>query len=298
MRLVTFNKDGTDAIGAFEPKTNTITDFTKAGPEIPTTMLELIELGQSGLNQAAMAIKTARDNALVGLSEVTLKAPIPQPRRDIMAVGRNYHEHAQEFHNSGFDATSGTTAVPEDPIIFTKATTSVSGPFDPIPSYLDNTHSTDYEGELAVIIGKSGRGILKADAFDYVFGYSTSNDVTARTLQHKHKQWFIGKSFDGFCPMGPVLLTKDEAGDPNTFQLKTEVNGELRQDSSCSKLIFNIPTLIETISAGITLLPGDIIVTGTPVGVGIGFDPPKFLVKGDVVKVTIEPIGSIENKVE
>lgn len=298
MRLVTFSKNGTDAIGALEPKTETITDFSKAAPNLPATMLGLIELGQSGLNQAAKAIKTAGDHALLDLSEVTLKAPIPQPRRDIMAVGRNYHEHAQEFHDSGFDATSGTTAVPEDPIIFTKATTSVSGPFDPIPSYLDNTHSTDYEGELAVIIGKAGRGILKADAFQYVYGYSTSNDVTARTLQHKHKQWFIGKSLDGYCPMGPVLLTREEAGNPDTFHLKTEVNGKLRQDSSCSALIFNIPTLIETISAGITLLPGDIIVTGTPVGVGIGFDPPKFLVKGDVVKVTIEPIGSIENKVE
>ena len=139
MRLVTFNKGETDSIGALEPKSEIITDFSKAVPELPTTMLGLIELGQSGLNQAAKAIKTAGDQALLDLSEVTLKAPIPQPRRDIMAVGRNYHEHAQEFHNSGFDATSGTNAVPEDPIIFTKATTSVSGPFDPIPSYLDKT---------------------------------------------------------------------------------------------------------------------------------------------------------------
>ena len=244
------------------------------------------------------AIKNISKNSILEISEVTLKAPIPKPLRNIFAVGRNYYEHAKEFHDSGFDATTGVTAVPDDPIIFTKATTSVSGPFDPIPAYLDNTNSTDYEGELAVIIGKSGRGIQKENAFDYVYGYTISNDVTARTMQHKHKQWFVGKSLDGYCPMGPVLLTKDEAGNPDSFHLKTEVNGEVRQNSSCSALIFDIPTLIKTISEGITLLPGDIIITGTPVGVGIGFEPPVFLKKGDNIKVTIEPIGTIENIVE
>ena len=269
-----------------------------ADASLPKTLQALIEMGDSGLVQAQAAVDGAGDNAKSNLTDVTLMAPIPVPRRDVMAVGRNYHEHAQEFHDSGFDATSGATAVPDDPIIFTKATTSVSGPFDPIPSYLDHSNSTDYEGELAVIIGKEGRGIAKEDAFDYVYGYSTSNDVTARTLQHQHKQWFIGKGLDGYCPMGPVLLTADEAGHPDTFHLKTEVNGELRQDSSCAALIFDIPTLIECISAGITLLPGDIIVTGTPVGVGIGFKPPVFLKKGDVVRVDISPIGAIENVVE
>ena len=298
MRLVTFKKGGADAIGALDLETRTIIDFSKAAPDLPATMLGLIELGNSGLVEAEKAVKSANNNALIRLVDVMLKAPIPVPRRDVIAVGRNYHDHAKEFHNSGFDATAGATAVPDDPIIFTKATTSVSGPFDPIPSYLDYSNSTDYEGELAVIIGKQGRGISKADAFDYVYGYSISNDVTARSLQHQHKQWFIGKSLDGFCPMGPALLTTDEAGHPDTFHLKTEVNGEARQDSSCSALIFDIPTLIKTISAGITLLPGDIIITGTPLGVGIGFDPPLFLKSGDVVRVTIDPIGTIENTVE
>ena len=298
MRLVTFKKDGADAIGALDLETRTIIDFSKAAPDLPATMLGLIELGNSGLVEAEKAVKSANNNALIRLVDVMLKAPIPVPRRDVIAVGRNYHDHAKEFHNSGFDATAGATAVPDDPIIFTKATTSVSGPFDPIPSYLDYSNSTDYEGELAVIIGKQGRGISKADAFDYVYGYSISNEVTARSLQHQHKQWFIGKSLDGFCPMGPALLTTDEAGHPDTFHLKTEVNGEARQDSSCSALIFDIPTLIKTISAGITLLPGDIIITGTPLGVGIGFDPPLFLKSGDVVRVTIDPIGTIENTVE
>ncbi len=298
MRLVTFTHNGAEHIGALDADTNTITDFSVADASLPKTLQALIEMGDAGLVQAQAAVDGAGDNAKSNLTDVTLMAPIPVPRRDVMAVGRNYHEHAQEFHDSGFDATSGATAVPDDPIIFTKATTSVSGPFDPIPSYLDHSNSTDYEGELAVIIGKEGRGIAKEDAFDYVYGYSTSNDVTARTLQHQHKQWFIGKGLDGYCPMGPVLLTADEAGHPDTFHLKTEVNGELRQDSSCAALIFDIPTLIECISAGITLLPGDIIVTGTPVGVGIGFKPPVFLKKGDVVRVDISPIGAIENVVE
>ena len=298
MRLVTFTHNGAEHIGALDADTNTITDFSVADASLPKTLQALIEMGDAGLVQAQAAVDGAGDNAKSNLTDVTLMAPIPVPRRDVMAVGRNYHEHAQEFHDSGFDATSGAKAVPDDPIIFTKATTSVSGPFDPIPSYLDHSNSTDYEGELAVIIGKEGRGIAKEDAFDYVYGYSTSNDVTARTLQHQHKQWFIGKGLDGYCPMGPVLLTADEAGHPDTFHLKTEVNGELRQDSSCAALIFDIPTLIECISAGITLLPGDIIVTGTPVGVGIGFKPPVFLKKGDVVRVDISPIGAIENVVE
>jgi 2-keto-4-pentenoate hydratase/2-oxohepta-3-ene-1,7-dioic acid hydratase in catechol pathway len=188
--------------------------------------------------------------------------------------------------------------VPDHPIIFTKATTSVAGPFDAIPAHLDPTGSTDYEGELAVIIGPGGRGISKANALDHVYGYTVSNDVTARTLQHRHKQWTIGKSLDGYCPMGPAILTSDEAGDVGEMRLRTWVNGEARQDVKVADLIFDVPTLIETISQGITLLPGDVILTGTPVGVGIGFEPPVFLKSGDVVKITIDPIGTIENKVE
>ena len=298
MKLVTFTHKGIDGIGALNAEQNTITDFAKADPSLPHSIQTLIEMGSRGIDRAYAAVSGAGEDSRLKLADVSLQAPIPFPRRDIMAVGRNYHEHAQEFHDSGFDATSGTTAVPEDPIIFTKATTSVSGPFDPIPAYLDHTHSTDYEGELAVYIGTEGRAISQAKALKHVYGYSTSNDVTARTLQHKHKQWFIGKGLDGYCPMGPVLMTADEAGHPDTFHLKTEVNGELRQDSSCSALIFDIPTLIETISAGITLLPGDIILTGTPAGVGIGFKPPVFLKKGDIVRVDISPIGAIQNIVE
>ena len=261
-------------------------------------MNNFIDLGSEAKELVERIVKNSNENIEKKLSEIQLLSPIPVPRRNIFCVGRNYYEHAKEFHDSGFDATAGKSAVPDDPIIFTKATTSMSGPFDPIPSYYDSSNSTDYEGELAVIIGTDGRDIKKNDAFDFVYGYSVSNDVTARNLQHKHKQWFLGKSLDGYYPMGPVIVTSDEAGHPDNFHLKTLVNGEERQNSSVADLIFDIPTLIECISSCITLKKGDIIATGTPVGVGIGYEPPIFLNKGDVVEVEIDPIGSIRNTVE
>lgn len=247
--------------------------------------------------EATVALKAASSTApAVALSSVRLLAPFPRPARNIFCVGKNYHEHAREFHASGFDSTS-TSAVPDLPIVFTKAPSSVSGPGDTIPAWLDETHSVDYEGELCVVIGRGGRVISHADAMSHVFGYTIVNDVTARTLQSAHKQWFLGKSIDGFCPMGPCVVTADEIPDPAALRLVTKVNGEIRQDASVADLIFDIPTLIETISRRITLEPGDLIATGTPVGVGIGFNPPKFLKAGDRVEVTIDPIGTLANPV-
>lgn len=295
MRLVSFSQQGSPRVGVFDADTDSIVDLAQAAPDLPRTMNDFIAAGGAAL-QAAQAAADAGGHRLAR-ADVELLAPIPAPIRNIMCVGRNYYEHAREFHDSGFDATAGASAVPDHPIIFTKATTSVIGPGAAIPAHLDPTHSVDYEGELTVVIGQGGRGISKARAFDHVYGYTIINDVTARTLQHRHKQWFLGKSLDGFCPMGPLLLTADEAGDVRDFRLTTTVNGEVRQDVSAADLIFDIPTLIETISACITLLPGDLIATGTPVGCGIGFDPPLFLKKGDVVAVTITPIGTLENPV-
>ena len=266
MRLVTFTANGAEAIGVLDG--DTVVDLSQAAPDLPADMNGFIEAGDAALAEAAGAVANAGGGAKHPAGGVRLLSPIPVPRRDVMAVGRNYHEHAREFHDSGFDATAGATAVPDHPIIFTKATTSVSGPGDPILTELDPTDSVDYEGELAVIIGKEGRGISREDAFDHVYGYTVCNDVTARNLQHQHKQWFIGKSPDGFCPLGPAIVTADEAGHPDDFRLTTRVNGEKRQDSSCSALIFDIPALIECISAGITLKPGDIIATGTRLASG------------------------------
>lgn len=234
--------------------------------------------------------------APISLADVSLDAPIPSPRRNIFCVGKNYYEHAHEFARSGFDSSSAKGVVPNSPIIFSKVPESVVSSGSPI--IIDPTVSTavDYEAELAVIIGKGGRGIEAKHAFEHVWGYTIVNDVTARDLQARYSQWLIGKSQDTFCPMGPVAVTRDEIDIGNTF-IRCYVNGELRQISNTGLLIFDIPTIIETLSAGITLQPGDVIATGTPAGVGIGFNPPKYLKGGDVVRVEIAGIGVLENTV-
>jgi 2-keto-4-pentenoate hydratase/2-oxohepta-3-ene-1,7-dioic acid hydratase in catechol pathway len=227
-----------------------------------------------------------------------LLAPIPCPRRNIFCVGKNYHEHAAEFAQSGFDtsAAKGETA-PAFPVIFTKAPSTVVGDGDSVERFGHVTEQLDYEAELAVVIGKPGRGIAPADALGHVWGYTIVNDVTARDLQQKHRQWFLGKSMDTFCPMGPWIVTADEVGDPAKLGVKCWVNGELRQDANTRDLIFDIPTIIATLSAGMTLLPGDIIATGTPAGVGIGFKPPRFLNASDIMKITIDKLGTLTNMV-
>jgi 2-keto-4-pentenoate hydratase/2-oxohepta-3-ene-1,7-dioic acid hydratase in catechol pathway len=211
-------------------------------------------------------------------------------------VGKNYFAHAREFAGSGYDSssTSAADAVPKAPIIFTKPFTSISGPWDDIPMVPGLDAEVDYEAELAVVIGKGGRCISKADAMKHVFGYTVVNDVTARDLQGVHKQWLLGKGIDGFCPMGPWIVTADEL-DAQAMRVTCTVNGEKRQDAVTADLIFDIPTLIETISLSMALLPGDVIATGTPEGVGIGFKPPRFLRDGDVVECAIEGIGRIRN---
>jgi 2-keto-4-pentenoate hydratase/2-oxohepta-3-ene-1,7-dioic acid hydratase in catechol pathway len=224
-----------------------------------------------------------------------LVAPL-RPRRNIFCVGKNYHEHAHEFARSGFDSSAAAGAVPEHPIIFSKVPETVIGPGDTIRFDPTVSPAIDYEGELAVVIGRGGRGIGKEDALSHVWGYTIVNDVTARDWQGRLKQWLVGKSFDTFCPMGPWLVTADEIDLADT-RLRTWVNGELRQDANTRDLIFDVPTLIATISAGVTLLPGDVISTGTPVGVGIGFTPPKYLAHGDVVAIEIDGIGRLENPV-
>ena len=290
MRLVTFDDGRGARIGVLEGEQ--IADVTASSADLPKDVAAYCGPGRlEALKQALGRAPRLR------LADVRLMAPIPRPAKNIFCVGKNYHEHAKEFHDSGFDASAGAGAIPDLPIIFSKAYTTVIGPGDPIPGSSDTTQSVDYEGELTVVIGKRARGVKKADAYDYVFGYTIINDVTSRTLQHAHKQWFLGKNLDGFCPMGPCLVTADEVPDATQLRLETRVNGEVRQDAAVSDLIFDIPTLIETISATMTLEPGDLIATGTPVGVGIGFKPPKYLKAGDTVSVTVEPIGTLTNPV-
>jgi 2-keto-4-pentenoate hydratase/2-oxohepta-3-ene-1,7-dioic acid hydratase in catechol pathway len=294
MRLVTFSDAQGMRIGVHDAETNTIVDLSAAS-RLPRTMTQFVALGKKGLQRAKRAVKAGEGR--VRAESVKIHAPFPRPARNVLAVGKNYHDHAREFHSSGFDASAGKDAIPDVPIMFTKWPNSVIGPGEPIPSANDYTNSTDYEGELTVVIGEGGRNITKERAFDAVYGYTIVNDVTARTLQGRHRQWFLGKSLDGYCPMGPCIVTADEIDDVGQLRLLTKVNGEVRQDAYVSQLIFDIPTLIETLSKVMTLEPGDLIATGTCAGVGIGFDPPKFLKPGDTVSVTIEPIGTLENPV-
>lgn len=290
MHLVTFSPpSSTPRTGALVD--GGVVDLTDAG--LPADMTELIRMGGTALAIAAEAIGQATP---VARRDVRIHAPIRRPPKNVMCVGRNYRDHAAEFSRSGFDA-SERSVVPEHPVIFTKAATSIIGPEQPIVLANDPTGTVDYEGELGVVIGREGRRIPEAEAFGYVLGYTIVNDVTARDLQNRHVQWFIGKSPDTFCPMGPAIVTTDELPDVSASWLRTHVNGELRQEAPISSLIFDIPSLIHTISETTLLEPGDVIATGTPAGAGIGFDPPRFLAPGDRVEVSVDGIGTLGNPV-
>lgn len=297
MRLVTFVQNKQQRIGALVAEDTVIVDLVKADRSLPKDMNAFIGAGAGVLKKAARAVKNAGPRAKINRKKVKLLAPIPRPIRNVMCVGKNYYDHAAEFDNSGFNAAKSGAAVPKYPIIFTKMPESVIGPGAKIPAHLDYSKSTDYEVELGVIIGKKGRKIPKGKAFDHVFGYTIINDVTAREIQRVHNQWFLGKSLDGYCPMGPYIATKDEVGNIKNLKIQTHVNGELRQNAYVKGMIFDVPTLIKTLSAGMELLPGDVIATGTCNGIGGGFNPPKFLRKGDVVTLTIDKLGVLENKI-
>ncbi|MEQ8194331.1 MAG: fumarylacetoacetate hydrolase family protein [Rhodospirillales bacterium] len=297
MRLVTFSQHRRQRLGVLIDGDTVIVDLAKADRTVPADMNAVIDAGPGVLRKIARAVKAAGPRARVPVKTVKLLAPVPVPKRNVLCVGLNYRAHSNEFDKSGFDLGKAAVNEPTFPIIFTKAPSTVIGPGAPIPAHLDYSNSTDYEVELGVVIGKKGRGIPKSKAFDHVFGYTIINDVTARDIQRDHNQWFLGKSIDGYCPMGPYLATKDEIGDIRKLWIETKVNGEVRQRAPVSDLIFDVPTLIETVSRVMTLMPGDIIATGTCQGVGIGFEPPKFLKKGDTVTLSIDKLGVLENKV-
>lgn len=288
MKLVTFQIDGQVGAGLIVGDQISVCEL---GESAESALLSLC--GREAEDVQAWAKNEVKR---ISLGSVRLLAPIPVPRRDIFCVGKNYYEHAKEFHSSGFDSSS-KDAVPKYPIIFTKATTSVIGPGESVNSALDVTQSVDYEGELGVVIGRRTFKAEKSEAMASVFGYTIINDVTSRELQKRHGQWVIGKGIDTFCPMGPWLVTADEIEELTKLQLTTTVNGEKRQEACLADLIFDIPTLITTLSATTTLLPGDIIATGTPVGVGIGFTPPKYLQPGDQMTVSITGLGELHNPV-
>ncbi len=291
MRIVTFEDQHGRRVGVLDGEA--VADVTAVDGGLPVEMIDLIALGASGLDRLRSAFESAPRLAPASLH---LLAPIPRPRKNVMAVGRNYRDHAKEFSDSGFDA-SEKQMIPDHPVVFTKAPTSVIGPGVPIDTANDPLGTTDYEGELAFIIGAPAKSVSRERAMDHVYGYTIVNDVTARDLQKQHVQWFIGKSPDTFCPMGPCITTIDELPDIGSSWLRTWVNGELRQEAPISALIFDVPTLIAALSSVMTLEPGDIVATGTGLGVGIGFDPPRYMQPGDLVEVAIDGIGVLSNPV-
>ena len=261
----------------------TILEIVQGDEAVRGLVREAVEHGQRLVGQTA-AEDLAQRRLAYPLKRVRLLAPIPSPSRNIFCLGRNYADHAAERG----------AAAPEHPVYFTKPATAVVGPGDDVVHHAI-TKELDYEVELAVVIGAGGRDIARADALRHVFGYTVINDVTARDLQKKHQQWFKGKSLDTFCPMGPVLVTADELPDPQALAISLRVNGQLRQSSHTSKMIFPVAQCIEVLSQAMTLLPGDIIATGTPEGVGAASG--NFLKAGDRVEAEVERVGILPSKV-
>ena len=286
MKFVTFAHQGSDRPGVWLGDGKMVDLSPVAG-----TLLGIIEGGEAALKAArALAADAA---AAIPAAGVELRAPIPQPRKNVFCVGRNYVEHVAE----GARAMGVAHKLPEVPQFFTKAPTTVNAPGAPVR--LDNslTKLLDYEVELAVVIGKAGRDIPKERAYEHVFGYTIANDVTARDLQRRHEQWFKGKSLDTTLPLGPWIVDAEEIGDPTTLELSLTVNGEERQRATCSMMIFDIPAIIASLSAGLTLEAGDIIATGTPSGVGFAMDPPQGLKDGDIMVAAIDRIGELKSPI-
>jgi 2-keto-4-pentenoate hydratase/2-oxohepta-3-ene-1,7-dioic acid hydratase in catechol pathway len=289
MKIAAYRHQGQPGVGRLSADGRQVEPFQLPPEQAALGALPIVEAQVAG--RALPATGTP-----IPLDQVQLLAPLPRPRRNVFCVGKNYHAHAKEFAGSGFDSSAKSHGdIPAEPIFFTKVPESVIGHGADILFPGEVSTAIDYECELGVIIGKGGKGITRADAMNHVWGYTIINDVTARDWQSRHQQWMLGKSFDTFCPMGPWIVTADEMDGQNT-DIRLWVNGEKRQEANTKDFIFDIPKMIETLSAGITIYPGDVIATGTPVGVGIGFKPPKYLKPGDVVRLEIAGIGVLENK--
>ena len=281
MRLLTFR-----AKRGAAPQVGALVDGSRVFALPFGDMIGLIEAGRK-------AVRVAKGKGM-RLSSVKVLAPIPRPRKNVFCVGWNYVEHFEE----GAKARAPGVELPAHPTFFTKAVTTVTGPYDRIPLHPGVTEKVDWEVELGVIIGKGGRNIAEASAMRHVFGYTVVNDVSAREVQRKHgQQWFKGKSLDGHCPMGPWIVTADEVKDWGDLRVTTRVNGVIKQDSNTRHMYFKIPRIIAELSAGLTLEPGDIISTGTPAGVGHARTPPEFLKAGDLLETEVAGIGLLRNRV-
>lgn len=293
MKLVTLRHQGSEYLGIQREDHVVLPALSTPKEGIPRSMLALIDAGEEGISMLREFDDPESTGVRIPLSEAELLAPVPAPPGNIICLGWNYAEHVEE---SATAAVRGRE-LPEHPVVFTKAVGSIIGPFDAIPYDGGFSSQWDWEVELGVIIGKAGRGISEADALDHVFGYTVVNDVSIRDVQFRHQQFFLGKSADGACPMGPCLVTADEIADPQALDLSCRVNGETKQSSNTRYQIFDIRKTISILSKGMTLRAGDIIATGTPSGVGFARKPPEFLKPGDVVECEVENVGVMRNPV-
>lgn len=297
MKLLSFKLNDEVKFGPKVKKEEAVWDVLKIQQQLqvlssyPATIIDGISLGFDFVEQTRKLVDAAAklDNAdefKYSFTAIEWLAPIPRTPKNVICIGKNYSDHAKEMG----------AAAPENLVVFSKSPTAIAPDETTLSVHADKTSALDYEGELAVVIGKRGRDIPKALAFDYIFGYTIANDITARDLQDKHVQFFLGKSLDGSCPMGPYVVSKDELPDPQALTIVTKVNGEIRQNGSTKDMIFPVADLIATVSKYVTLEPGDVILTGTPAGVGKGFNPPKYIQAGDEVKISIEGIGTLANR--
>ena len=292
MRLVTYEIEHKSGLGVISRDGSWVYPLASLDMDYKT-MQELIETisdSEKQLLEYASGQDPYKVRGAAPIGEVSLLAPIPHPRQDVICLGINYMAHAEEsarFKKEAFDGERPYA------VYFSKRVNRATDPGAGIPSHRDIVTDLDYEAELAVIIGREASHVREEEVKDYIFGYTIINDVSARTLQTRHKQWYFGKSLDGFTPMGPVLVTADEIAYPPALEITSRVNGELRQKSNTALLITSIGQILEELTGGMTLLPGTIIATGTPAGVGMGFDPPRFLQSGDTVECAIEGIGTL-----
>lgn len=290
MKLLTFEYNGKRSAGVLSEDGKNVIKINIEGQEYEDIGYMLLSLKDISIEKIRKYQLDSKDS--IPLSDVKLCAPIPYPNQDVICLGINYMAHAEESARYKEQAFGGERPFA---VYFSKRVNKAVADGEYIDGHFDIVDSLDYEVELAVIIGKDAKNVKKEDVFEYILGYTILNDISARNLQTQHKQWYFGKSLDGFTPMGPWIVTTDEFVNPPALKISSKVNGEIRQDSSTDLFIFDIAHVVNELSQGMTLKAGTIISMGTPAGVGMGFVPPKFLKSGDIIECEIEGIGSIKN---
>lgn len=297
MKLVTYQVQEKVRVGLLSKDGEWVYPIASIGPEYKTMLEAVKNMSESEkqLLEYASGQEPYSIRGAVQLADVKILAPIPVPEQDVICLGINYMEHAAESARFKKEEFHGERPYA---VYFSKRVNEASADGQAVPAYPNLVDSLDYEAELAVIIGKDAKDVPKERAEDYIFGYTIMNDISARNIQNRHKQWYFGKSLDGFAPMGPCIVTAESVSYPPKLQIQSYVNGELRQNSNTDRLIFDIAHIISELSCGMTLKAGTIISTGTPAGVGMGFEPPRFLQSGDVVECVIEEIGTLTNSIQ